>query len=45
MVYDSSNFATQNVFAPISLTRVQFLYGGGATPANIVTFPSVSVYL
>ena len=43
MVYDASNFTAQNLFAPISITRVQFLFGG--TTANIVTFPSVSVYL
>ena len=45
MVFDASNFTSQNLFAPISITRVQFLYGGGATPTNIVTFPSVTVYL
>jgi hypothetical protein len=45
MIYDTSNLTTQGVLAPINITNVQFLYGGGATPANLVTYPSVAVYL
>jgi hypothetical protein len=45
MIYDTSNFTSQGVFSPINITNVQFLYGGGATATNIVTFPSVTVYL
>jgi hypothetical protein len=45
MIYDTSNLTSQGVLAPINITNVQFLYGGGATPANIVTYPSVAVYL
>ena len=45
MVYDTANFTSQGVIAPVSITSVQFLYGGGTTATNIVTFPSVSVYL
>lgn len=45
MIYDTSNLTTQGVTLPINITNVQFLYGGGTTPVNIVTFPSVSIYL
>jgi hypothetical protein len=45
MIYDTSNLTSQGVLSPINITNVQFLYGGGTTPANIVTYPSVTVYL
>lgn len=46
MIYDTSNMTTQGINLPISITNVQFLYGGATgTTAAITTFPSVSVYL
>jgi len=45
MIYDTSNLTSQGISAPINITNVQFLYGGGTTATNIVTFPSVTVYL
>jgi hypothetical protein len=44
-LYDSSNFLSQGVVAPIRLTSVDFRLAGGVTPGNIVTYPSVNVYL
>ena len=43
MIYDTSSLTTQGVLSPINITNVQFLYGGGTTPTNIGTFPSVTV--
>ena len=45
MIYDTSSLTSQGVLSPINITNVQFLYGGGVTPTNIVTYPSVTVYL
>src|SRR5262245_62873478 len=45
MIYDTASFTSQGVFSPINITNVQFQYGGGTTPTNIVTYPLVSVYL
>ena len=43
--YDSSNFVSQGVLLPITITSVDFRLGGGITPGNIVTYPSVEIYL
>jgi len=45
MIYDTSNLTTQGVLAPINITNIQFLYGGGTTPAAVTTFPLVEVYV
>src|SRR5262245_62291472 len=45
MIYDTSSFTTQGVLSPINITNVQFMYGGGTTQKNIVTYPMVYVYL
>jgi hypothetical protein len=43
MIYDTSNLTSQGVLAPINITNVQFLYGGGTTPTIIMTYQSVTV--
>jgi hypothetical protein len=43
-LYDSTNFTTQGVLAPVQITSVEWrLAGAGVT--NIVTYPTVSIYL
>ncbi|MFN6146688.1 MAG: hypothetical protein ACK5AL_10045 [Planctomycetota bacterium] len=42
--YDSTNFLTQGVVAPIRITNVEFRLAGGLTGA-VVNYPNVSIYL
>ncbi len=43
--YDSTNFDTQGVGLPITISGVEFRLAGGITPGNVVNYPSVEIYL